>query len=220
MIIKADQNTFFAFDLDDTLYYEFDYLASAYRSIASDIDPLRSMALFNKMIEIYRSGGNTFSYLVEKYSDKNLSIDKLLFVYRNHIPEMKLKDGVNEMFEKIKMKKSRIGIITNGRSITQRNKLSALGILSLMDEILISEETGFEKPDEANYLILMHKYPGFKFLYFGDNPEMDFTAPKRLSWHCIGIRDKRNIHLSDNSKYNNDCLPDNFISSFREVEIE
>ena len=142
MILRADPKTFFVFDLDDTIYYELDFLSSAFRRIAKFIEPEQNSELYNEMMEVYFSGDNTFFFLTQKYPEKNLSIADLLELYRNHYPDINLRTGVSEFLEKIRKRGAYTGIITNGRSVTQRNKLKALKVDNLFDEIIISEEIG------------------------------------------------------------------------------
>jgi len=219
MIIKADTGTFFVFDLDDTLYNEIDFLISAYKAIAIGIEPVNHVQLYSEMFQTYKSGGNAFSYIIEKYPEQSLTIGKLLDSYRNHFPEISPRKGVLEMFSAIKSKNSKIGIITDGRSITQRNKIKALGIEHFIDETIISEEFDREKPHESLYKYLIDKNPWGKFYYFGDNIEKDFITPKKLAWFCIGLIDKNNIRSFNHSKFPDDYLPHCFISKFTEIVI-
>jgi putative hydrolase of the HAD superfamily len=221
MIIKADSSSFLVFDLDDTLYHEINFLISAYKEIANTIDPIDSHTIFHKMFEMYSNGENAFEYLINTFPEKELTIDNLLYLYRNHYPVISAMDGVKEMFDQIIRKKARIGIITNGRSITQRNKLKALGLFPYLSEIIISEECGYEKPDERIYRIISDKYPNLNYFYFGDNVRIDFLAPKKLSWTCVGLKDnKSNIH-SDSEKYSDNAFqPHVYITSFKEIVIQ
>src|SRR4030066_174908 len=214
MIIKAESETYFVFDLDDTLYNEIDYLVSAYKAIAARIEPVDHVRLYSKMFKIFVSGGNAFNYVIEKYPGQHLTIPWLLDLYRNHSPEISPRKGVLEMFSLIKSKNSKIGIITDGRSTTQRNKIKALGIEHFIDETIISEEFGREKPHESLYKYLIDKNPWGKFYYFGDNIEKDFITPKKLAWSCIGVNDKKNIRSFDYSEFSNDYLHHCFISKF------
>lgn len=219
MIIRADHNTYFIFDLDDTLYSEIDFLRSAFEQIAGSIEPDSEIQLFEKMLSIYKSGGNTFEYLLKSFPDRIRSIDELISIYRYHIPKISLKEGVLEMLRKIKTKKSRIGIITNGRSITQRNKIISLGLDKFLDKIIISEEFGFEKPEVAIYKPFQEKNEKSQYYYFGDNLKIDFIEPKKLGWCCIGITSENNIHEFRLNAFPNEYLPHIFINSFTEIEI-
>lgn len=123
------------------------------------------------------------------------------------------------MLVKIKSKNSKIGIITNGRSITQRNKIGALGLGQLIDETIISEEFGFEKPNEAVYKYFLKKDYKWQFYYFGDNLKNDFITPKKLDWCCIGVIDENSIHKFNVSEFSREYLPHIFIKEFSEIEI-
>ena len=50
------------------------------------------------------------------------------------------------LLDVLKEKNIPAGLITDGRSVTQRNKLKSLGLLNYFKEVIISEEFGSEKP--------------------------------------------------------------------------
>ena len=219
MIIKADHNSYFVFDLDDTLYSEIDYLHSAYRAISEEISTDQSDILYQQMMNIHMASGNTFKYLVEKFPDKNLTIEKLLYLYRNHNPLISLREGIWNMLNEIKKRNAKIGIITDGRGLTQRNKIKALGISDYIDKLVISEEVGFSKPSPELFNLFSDKDTIRQFYYFADNPAKDFITPKKLSWFCIGVSDKTNIHPQKLYDFSNEYLPHVFIRTFTEIEI-
>ena len=191
MIIKADSESYFVFDLDDTLYRERDYLKSAYYAICNELFPENAMNLYTEMVEIHISGGNAFNFLIEKYPAKKISLEKLLYLYHNHFPNISLREGVVGMIQAFKSRESKFGLITDGRVVTQRNKVEALGINRLIDKLLISEEFGASKPSPALYESFMESGNQKQFYYFGDNINKDFISPKKLGWFCIGILDLR-----------------------------
>lgn len=137
------------FDLDDTLMYEIEYLKSAYRAIAEILDSDKKEALFHEMIALYNAEEDVFNVLVGMYPD--YSKNSLLDIYRNHFPNIRLNNEVEYLLNYCKKSNYKLGLITDGRSITQRNKLKALGIENLFDKIIISEELGSSKPDERNF---------------------------------------------------------------------
>lgn len=218
MTIKVDSKSFIVFDLDDTLYSEIDFLTSAYREIVCTLNPGDKDLIINEMCSLYNRGGNPFEYLIQRLPKHNLTIEKLLSLYRNHLPDIPLRPGALDLLKMIKVKGGKIGIITNGRSITQRNKIKSLKISPYIDELVISEERGFAKPDENIYALISEKYPSHTFYYFGDNNEIDFLAPKKLKWYCVGLKDYRNIHKTKEIS-NEAYLPHEFINSFTEVII-
>lgn len=192
MDIRVDSKTAVVFDLDDTLYNELDYLRSAYRELSEKLAPDAPQQLFSDLFSRYRNKENVFQYVSETYG---IALDTLLNDYRSHTPRIAPFPSVMELLGSIKAKAGRLGIITDGRSNTQRNKLHALGILDVMDYIVISEEIGSEKPDEQNYRAIERELNCVSYYYIGDNFKKDFLTPNQLGWGTIGLVDNgRNIH--------------------------
>ena len=190
------------FDLDDTLYKEQDYLLSAYREIAERIGDrvtrkqgVQEDRIFDQMLRWRQEGENVFQCLIDTYG-LDMTVDDLLTVYRSHVPAIRLDEETKHLLDSLHWA-AVIGLITDGRSLTQRHKIEALGLSAYMDEenILISEETGHEKPSEVPYRHFMTHYPACTYYYVGDNPAKDFSAPDRLGWTSICLLDDgRNIH--------------------------
>ena len=195
------------FDLDDTLYKEIDYLKSAYREIAGYAaehchgcsDPVAVLAYkaYEVMLSAYHEGGNAFEAL-NRFLGLNLPVGDYLYIYRNHKPKIALSEDVVQMLDTLKEQGVRIGLITDGRSMQQRNKIEALGLSRWIDEkdIVICEEFGSEKPALANYAYFMKRYPEcHDFTYVGDNLRKDFIAPNALGWMTVCLLDDgRNVH--------------------------
>jgi putative hydrolase of the HAD superfamily len=217
MIITPKPNSFFVFDLDDTLYPEMAYLESAYKCIANTICPATDENIYDIMLHRYRSGDNVFDWIVSTYAanDPKITVAYLLQLYREHVPEISLNESKRHLLKSLKEKNIPVGLITDGRSITQRNKLKALGLGNYFDEIIISEEFGSKKPDERNFLYFENKYPEKEFYFIGDNTSKDFLVPIRLGWFTICLKNKgRNIH---HQNFNEGKLPDLIINSFEEL---
>ncbi|AJH15299.1 HAD family hydrolase [Myroides profundi] len=181
------------FDLDDTLIKEIHYLESAYKEIASKVDP-NNASLFDKMLVLYYRGENVFKWLTEEYSTAEVS--QLLDWYRNHLPTLNLVEGAKELLSYCKEQKWILGLITDGRSITQRNKLKAIGLVDYFDLVIVSEEFGSMKPKFANFEVF-NQFEGVKY-YIGDNVKKDFITPNKLGWISICVKDDgNNIHKQD-----------------------
>lgn len=219
MTLKLNNRDFIVFDLDDTLYKEIEFLKSAFQDIASFINEHHADDIYLFMMGIYRNRGDTFGETIKKYQ-LNVSKDKLLDMYRNHFPDIKLEEGAKEFIEKLKKNGVKIGLITDGRSRTQRNKLKALEIADMFDEVIISEEFGSEKPDFRNFEYYNTKFSEYTKTYIADNFKKDFITPNTLGWKTIGLLDNgRNTH-SQNVDLPEEYLPQNLIHSFKEIEIE
>ncbi|NER13989.1 HAD-IA family hydrolase [Leptobacterium flavescens] len=218
MTIKVDKNTVIVFDLDDTLYNELDYLRSAYRLIAGKVDPEKPAELFLRMFAMYRNKENVFEFLEKEYG---ADIGELLHIYRTHSPDIELKPGVLNIIESIRQKGGKTAIITDGRSITQRNKVKALGLEALMDEFIISEETGTEKPHPQNFELVQNKLEGTVYYYIGDNLKKDFISPNSLGWKTIALIDRGlNIHSGNHLYLKEENKPQAYIFGFKELEIQ
>ena len=197
--MTTKNNIVFVFDLDDTLYKEIDFLKSAYQEISSYISQNSGFAediVYEKMITSYYSGDNPFQSVLDFVQSQDITISTLLNIYRNHEPNITLSESNQDVLAYLKANVYKIGLITDGRSVQQRNKLKALGLTEYFDEIIISEEFGSEKPNVKNFNFYLDKYGGnYTYIYIGDNTKKDFIAPNALKWVSICLTDNgENIH--------------------------
>ena len=186
-----NKKVFVAFDLDDTLYKEIDFLRSGYRKIAEYIEAKTSLTLvYEKMIQDYLEGKDVFGALIDLTSGI-VSKEILLDIYRNHIPDISLNADAKVCLEQLHSKGIPMGIITDGRSKTQRNKILALGLDQWIPESnwIISEEIDAEKPNKKGYLILEQRYLDYRYYYVGNNPKKDFRGANELGWTTICLLD-------------------------------
>ena len=207
------------FDLDDTLYKEQDYLRSAYHAIAAQIESRYGLeGIFDRMLRWWQEGKNVFQHLIDAYG-LDMTVDDLLTVYRSHVPAIRLDEETKSLLDRLH-RHAVLGLITDGRSLTQRHKIDALGLSVYMDEqdILISGETGFEKPSDEPFRHFMERYPSRTYYYIGDNPAKDFIAPNRLGWTTVCLLDDgRNIH-PQHFGLSQQMLPHHRISQLSEIE--
>ncbi|MDE3181882.1 MAG: HAD family hydrolase [Bacteroidota bacterium] len=218
MILSLKNKPFFVFDLDDTLYPEIEFLESAYKFIAREIMPYTKSDVYEEMLRRYYSKENVFEWIVSTYSMKNnkISHSHLLQLYRNHLPEIQLPIQTSNFLMKLKERNIPVGLITDGRSITQRNKLKSLGLDDYFQDVIISEEFGSEKPHPKNYLFFEDKYPGYEFCYVADNTNKDFVVPKQLGWKIYCLKDRGfNIHKQNLEGFEISEI----IDSFQEIEL-
>lgn len=202
------------FDLDDTLVYEIEFLKSAFKEIAEKLEPERDLELYEEMFSFYEKKVNVFAVLHQKYP--NYSKEDLLNIYRNHFPSLKLNEGAREVLNFCTDKGYKIGLISDGRSITQRNKLKSLEIEHVFEKIVISEEFGSTKPNSENYKVFVTGNE-IECYYIADNPQKDFITPNKLGWTTICLLDNgKNIH-SQNFDIDTEYLPKIKISNLKEL---
>jgi putative hydrolase of the HAD superfamily len=219
MNLIVSKHDLIVFDLDDTIYKEIDFLYSAFREIASVVRPSNTNASFEFMKHLYTERKDVFEGIIKAFAPK-LTKNDLLKIYRNHWPDINLSPGVVDVLNALKIYDVPMSLLTNGRSLTQRNKIRSLGIDGYFQDIIISEEFGSEKPCKRNYQYFENKYTDKKKTYIGDNFSKDFSVPNMFGWNTIGlIDDGRNIHKQ---VFTLGCksLPKVTIKSFADIRIQ
>lgn len=194
--------TVLVFDLDDTLYKEITYVESGFRAVLESIDLCIDItSVLSWMIDGMRDGGMPLDRLAQRYD--NLEVRGLLDVYRDHRPLIELEPGSMQLLELSRSIGLGCGLVTDGRSKGQRQKLRALGIASLFDVVVISEEIGTSKPSVNNFALVEQSFsPDARFIYIADNPRKDFVTPNRMGWHTVQVDDDgRNIHQSQSMSW-------------------
>lgn len=183
------------FDLDDTLYSEKQYVRSGYRKIGAYLGKADAE---ERLWHYLLDGKPAIDCYLEEIGEMDKKAE-CLDVYRNQIPEINLYDGVMELICTLKEKGIRVGIITDGRPEGQRNKLKALGLDNLVDDIIITDELGgvqFRKPNDISFRIMQNRWrlPFEQIVYVGDNPNKDFQAPKQLGMRYLYFENQDGLY--------------------------
>ena len=215
-----NNNTHIVFDLDDTLYKEINFVKSAYIYINSYINYRFNIDLSKNIKKCLAGEVNFFDLInLKLHPDQSFPIEKYLELYRFHYPEIRFSHDTTVFLDKILSHNIDFSIITDGRSISQRNKIKALGLYDLVKNIIISEETGFEKPHLNNFKLLERIYPDKKLVYIADNTSKDFLAPNLLNWNTICLLDNgENIHRQ-NFDLNFEYLPKIKVNNLTDINI-
>jgi putative hydrolase of the HAD superfamily len=215
MILNISSKTLVVLDLDDTLYQEYDFVKSAYYEIATSIQGDSSL-LYEKMLKWFEEKENVFEKLRELHPA--ITFDFLISSYRNHIPAISTNEGVIPFLDSLKKYNAIMALITDGRKITQQNKIDALNIRKYFTEIFISEEINSAKNSGKAFKLLDEKYPGYQKISIGDNVHKDFAWPELLGWTTIGLKNQgNNIHSQQESE--NSVQPHYYINSFAELSV-
>lgn len=196
------------FDLDDTLYSEKDYVRSGFKAIASDLG--KDDKFVDQLWKYFEEGKPAIDCILKKWNRLDMK-DMLLKVYRSHIPDIALYDGVIETIQSLRDAGIKVGIITDGRPEGQRNKIQALGLESLTDDIIITDELGgiqFRKPCDIAFQIIQRRWaiPFSELVYVGDNVLKDFRAPILLGMKAICINNPDGIYSTDDHGSNKEIF--------------
>lgn len=204
-------------DLDDTLYKEADYHASGLREICAWIEDLYGKTIADDLAEIQKQGESDLLAAISRFVGLPMTVkESLLWIYRLHTPSISISDSVRNLLQNLESMCNAVVILTDGRSVSQRQKLKALGLAHL--PAYISEEYRSEKPDPSRFEQIMRDFPARTYVYVGDNPQKDFIAPNSLNWLTIGLRgDERNIHSQACKGLIGKMLPQKWIDSLDEL---
>lgn len=222
VIVKKNQAVIF--DLDDTLYAEIEYLNSGCNAIAEYLSGGRK-DLFEKYISSFNeiikdSPFGVIDAFCEKYLDNHLDKDKILHIYRNHKPKIKLFSDVIACLKNLREKDLKLVLLTDGRPIGQRNKILALGLNEYFDEILVTDELGdikYRKPNSYAYEYIANKL-GVKIdecIVVGDNPSKDFAIKNK---GCKVVRIKRGKELYGELPYFEGIMENCRIETLLEID--
>lgn len=186
------------FDLDDTLYDEKDYVRSGYRAVAK---LLGDEDCENLLWEYFEAGLPAIDEYLTRTGAKERKAE-CLKAYREHRPEIALREGARELIATLKSRGIKVGIITDGRPNGQRAKLDALGLWELVDDVIITDELGgkeFRKPCDIAFRIMQRKWkmPFGQMMYIGDNAAKDFAAPKQLGMQYLCYRNPNGIYFQN-----------------------
>jgi len=193
------------FDLDDTLYDRGLPFIEAVREFFGDTvaDPrlayrvcsVRSNEVFlpsqrgeitmDEMV-IYRWCRGFADLGITISAEEALSFQKL---YRSRQDCITLSPVLETMLRDCAARADGIGVLTNGPSEKQWNKLQRLGLLRLIprERILVSGDIGIDKPDPAIFR-LAEKCSGAgpaQLLYVGDSLSNDIIPASLCGWYTL-----------------------------------
>ena len=194
------------FDLDDTLYYEQDYVKSGFRAVSRYICSKYGVSekeFYKLQLDILEKEGRgkVFDLALENFSLPQDEVEKMLVVYRSHIPEeIRLYEDAEYILEKLKKEgKYKTGIITDGNSQVQWNKIKALALTDLVDEIIVTDDFGVDKRKPAPFaylrLLEIFKIRAEEAVYIGDNPTKDFIGARELGLKTIRVMREQGMHI-------------------------
>ncbi|WKZ31158.1 MAG: HAD-IA family hydrolase [Candidatus Dojkabacteria bacterium] len=197
------------FDLDNTLYdydsvdviatealfkefqndkkMEFEEFNRLYKESKDEIkrELVGSAASHNRILYIQR--------LTEKVH-KTATPERILALYHAYwdtlIENMKLLDGVIELFKYLQDEGLKIIIVTNLTAYIQMRKIKTLGISEYVDDVITSEEAGFDKPHPSNFLLALHQsnlLPA-DVVMVGDNLLADIEGAKAVEVKTVWFK--------------------------------
>lgn len=213
------------FDLDDTLILESEYIKSGFAEVANYISKtynLNKLETYNTLLEIFSNDSkNVFNRFLDgqdiTYNQDD--IQKIIQIYRNHKPNIRLCADVCDIINKLKSINIKTGIISDGYINTQKNKIEALHLDEYIDNILLTDELGREywKPHPLPFEIMAKKLnvEFEEMVYVGDNPKKDFYISSIYPIITVRIKRKDTVYIQE--KYYKDVKPNYEIESLGQI---
>ncbi len=126
---------------------------------------------------------NLFKNVLSQWPGVFRDLQQAMQVFIESFPRLLvLEPQTRALLEDLQEAELPTGIVTNGGTIMQSNKIREAGLDGLVDTVVISEEAGNSKPDRRIFekaLAQIHTRPA-STLFVGDNPEADILGAKAL----------------------------------------
>jgi putative hydrolase of the HAD superfamily len=210
--------TVVVFDLDDTLYSEADYVDSGVRHVCTQINSLCGIDCY-AVIQAQRLQDAKLDWLslaCELAGLKPSVKESLLWMYRLHLPDIKLADNCSVSLERIKSVAFAVAVLTDGRSVTQKLKLNSLGVSHW--PAYISEDYGSSKPAPDRFKAIQKDFPADQYVYVADNIQKDFLGCNPLGWLGIGMRgNERNVYSQSVQDLPEAALPKCWVNCWEDL---
>ena len=216
------------FDLDDTLAPEYLFVKSGYKAVANRI----SMVCDKDEDEIYElllsafneDHKNVFNRVLIScgLSDEREKVLELVKIYREHEINQEIYrfyDDVVDVLNELKNRNIKLGILSDGFSVSQHNKAKALGLSEWFDEMIFTEDLGKDcsKPSPEGFDILLEKFAvdPEQMIYVGDNPTKDFSIKNSRDIKTARIIRRGGVY--ENAEYRDECREDYCLKNLDEI---
>ena len=192
------------FDLDGTLYdrdaFATDLLSHQFEVFQPELDGVGKSRFVERILELDDHGlGNKLEAYKNAGAEWGLSselIDRLLEHFWSEdgyyrvdpaVPSLRLAEDTRITLRTLRQNRKKLGVITNGGTTRQQNKLELLGISNAFDTVLISESEGVRKPDLAIFQRALERcgVEPCQALFVGDHPEVDVAGAIRAGLTAV-----------------------------------
>jgi len=193
-----------AFDLDDTLYLERDYVRSGFEVVGQWAKTNLGVGDFGarawKLFELGRRGDIFDVALREAGIPHDVeTVESLVEIYRQHHPQIFLLEDARCCLQWLRPR-AKLALVSDGWPCSQRRKIDALSIAGLFDLIVLTAELGpgFAKPHPAAFEKVERQFhvESNRCVYVADNPNKDFLGPKHQGWATVRVRRPGGLHFS------------------------
>lgn len=187
------------FDLDDTLFPERRFALSGYAAVAIAISAETGMpsgVLYRFLVRRFRAHGRQglLQALCAAFALPPADIPRFVEVIRTHAPRLRLPRPSRDVLQVLRSRGHRLAVLTNGLPATQRGKVDALGIDSLLDAVLYAQEHAPDgKPARVCFSAVLRRLgvDAGRAVFVGDHPEKDIAGAAAAGMSSIWIPGRR-----------------------------
>jgi putative hydrolase of the HAD superfamily len=199
--------TLIAFDIDDTLYLECDYVASGFAAVGDYISSRLGVSDFaDRAWKLFANGTRHTIFndvLTQLDVEQSQSLlEALVETYRRHSPSIQLLADARKALDAT-ARYAQLAVVTDGPSHSQWAKVRALELDRWTRHIVVTADLGqqFVKPSPLAFLTLQETLGehSSSCYYVADNPLKDFSGPKRLGWTTLRVRRPGSLHEAEDS---------------------
>ena len=183
-----------AFDLDDTLYDESQFVRGGLRAAAGLIAAATGLApgpVERWLLARVRLDRNrVFDDACARFGlARRAWLRRLIAAYRGHLPKLRLHADAARCLRRFRALP--LYVVTDGNARVQEAKARALGLPALVKRVLPTHRWGraAAKPATVCFtrILAAEGCPPARALYVGDNPGKDFVGLRRLGWRTVRV---------------------------------
>jgi putative hydrolase of the HAD superfamily len=192
-----------AFDLDDTLYDEAQFVASGLDAVAKAASEglgLETCAARSVLGHAWRGqpGAQAIDELLRHFDcHTRTRVRRLLDVYRRHVPAIRCPDVTWRVLDELA--RHPLYLVTDGHKLVQASKIRALGLAGRFRHCLITNRYGirFQKPSPFVFerILERERCAPRDVVYVGDDPSRDFLGIRPLGFRTIRVRTGRHAQV-------------------------
>jgi putative hydrolase of the HAD superfamily len=192
------------FDLDGTLYDRDllvrDLVKEQFAVFQESLRDVGDTLFAQRIIELDAHGdGNKpelYARVVEEWDLAPELAGRLLRHFWESYPRhCKLSEDTSTTLHTLRRNGQKLGVITNGTTEWQQQKLGSLGLATFFDTVLISEREGVRKPDRVIFARALERCEvrPHEAVFVGDHPEVDVAGAQAAGlvpvWRRVPYRE-------------------------------
>ena len=199
------------FDLDYTLYDQWQYLWGAFWDVACVIanqGHLPAETIYKSLLAIWNQVGTDYGYLFNDLLNQlglytPDRIQRCVDAFHMHQPKgLTLYPRVDEILCDLK-NSYLLGLITDGDISMQQSKVKALNLEEQFDLILYVRQISLRKPDPRIFQYVLHQtnLSPAEAVYVGDHPLKDIVVARRVGLLAVRVMTGEFRSLPDDPFY-------------------